>query len=136
MHMRRGVLVAALVVVIGLLVAAAPALGFVTGLTVDSKATLSGNGTTATVSGTIQCTPEPGNVAFIDAFLIQGKGQQVTFADGFTLVTCDGSVQPWSAIVSLPQGGAWKPGKASLTADASDQDSFLTTQTTVRLTKG
>ena len=134
--MRRGFLVAVLVVAIGLLVAVAPAFGFVVGLTADSKATLSGNGTTATVSGTIQCTPDSGNVAFVDAFLIQGKGQKVTFGDGFTLVTCDGSVQPWSAIVSLPQGGAWKTGKASLMVEADDQNSFLTTQTTVRLTQG
>ena len=133
MQARRRVLVAALVAAVGLLVAAAPALGFITGLTANSTATLSVNGTAATVSGTVQC--EPGN-AFVAARLRQGSGRSFTEASSEIDFVCDGTVQPWSFILSTPQGAKWKPGKATLGAFAEDADNFIEIQTTVRLTKG
>jgi hypothetical protein len=134
MQGRGRVLIVALVVAVGLLVAAAPALSFITGLTADSTATLSVSGTTATVSGTVQC--EPGSNAFVAARIVQTSGRSFTEADNFTEIICDGTVQPWSLIITAPLGAKWKPGKAIVGAFAEDGDNEIEIQTTVRLNKG
>jgi hypothetical protein len=133
MHMRRGVLIAVLVTAVGLLVAAAPALGFISGLTADPTGTLSVNGTMATVSGTVQCSP---GANFVEVRLRQIKGPSITENFGETPITCDGTVQSWSAIVQTPTGAAWKTGKATLGAFIEDVDNSIEIQRTVRLTKG
>lgn len=133
MNVRRGVLVVTLVVAVGLLVAAAPAWSFISGLTADSTGTLSVNGTSATVSGTIQCDPGP---AFLAARVRQAKGRTFTEGENEMDFVCDGTVQSWSMIISTPQGVAWKTGKATLGAFAQDNNDSREIQTTVRLNKG
>jgi hypothetical protein len=135
MRARTRLFVAGLVVAVGLLVAAASALGFISGLTANSTATLSVNGTMATVSGTVQC--EPGETVFVETRLRQVKGPSITEGFGGDIpVTCDGTVQSWSTIIQAPTGAAWKTGKATLGAFVEDQDNFIEIQTQVRLTKG
>ena len=134
MHVRRGVLVATLLVVVGLLVTAAPAWSFINGLTADPTATLSVGGTSATVSGTIQC--DPGQDTFLAVRLRQAKGRTFTDVDTGMPFTCDGTVQTWSFVLSTPQGAAWKTGKATLGAFAEDNDNSKEIQTTVNLKKG
>jgi hypothetical protein len=115
------------------LVAAAPALSFITGLSANSTGTLTVNGTVATVSGTVQC--EPGD-AFVAARLRQPSGR--TFTEGFGEIefVCDGTIQSWSFLIPAPLGAKWKTGKATLGAFAEDADNFIEIQTTVRLNKG
>ena len=135
MRMRTRVLVAVSVVAVGLLVVAASALGFISGLTANSTATLSVNGTMATVSGTVQC--DPGETVFVETRLRQVKGPSITEGFGADIpVTCDGTVQSWSTIIPTPTGAVWKTGKATLGAFVEDQDNFIEIQTQVRLTKG
>ena len=135
MRMRTRVLVAVSVAAVGLLVAAASALGFISGLTADSTATLSVNGTMATVSGTVQC--DPGETVFVETRLRQVKGPSITEGFGGDVpVNCDGTVQSWSAIIQTPTGASWKTGKATLGAFVEDQDNFIEIQRTVRLVKG
>jgi hypothetical protein len=130
--MRAKILLVTLLAGVGLLVSAPSALSFISGLTVKGTAPLSVNGTSATVSGTIQCSP---GAAFIDVQLVQGKGSTTTIGDTEgTQVVCDGSVQSWSTIVSVPQGGAFKPGQATARVFAEDIDNFREIQTTIRLT--
>ena len=133
--MRTKILVVTLLAGVGFLVSATGALGFIVGLTVDRTAPLSLNRTSATVSGTIQCGG--GGEAFIDVQLVQGKGSSVTIGDTEgTFVTCDTTVQSWSTIVTVPQGGAFKPGKATARVFAEDNDNSLEIQNTIRLTTG
>jgi hypothetical protein len=132
--MRRGVAIAVLVASVGLLVAAAPALGFISGLTAGPTVTLSVNGTMATVSGTAQCSTPGGNA--VQVRIRQVKGPSFTEAFGETPISCDGTVQSWSAIVQTPTGATLKTGKATLGAFIEDADNFIEIQRTVRLTKG
>jgi hypothetical protein len=132
MRTKTKILVVTLLAGVGLLVSAPSALSFISGLTVNGTAPLSVNGTSATVSGTIQCSP---GVAFIDVQLVQGKGSTVTIGDADEQqIVCDGSVKSWSAIVSVPQGTAFKPGQATVRVFADDADNFREIQTTIRLT--
>ena len=133
MRMRTRVFVAVSVVAVGLLVAAASALGFISGLTANSTATLSVNGTMATLSGTIQCDPGP---AFLAARLRQVKGPSITEGENEMPWTCDGTVQSWSIIVQAPTGSSFRTGKATLGAFAEDNDNSIEIQRQVRLVKG
>ena len=134
MRMRTRVLVAVSVAAVGLLVAAASALGFISGLTANSTATLSVNGTMATLSGTIQC--DPGQDTFLAARLRQVKGPSITEGENEMPWTCDGTVQSWSMIVQAPTGASFRTGKATLGAFAEDNDNSIEIQRQVRLVKG
>jgi Family of unknown function (DUF6299) len=135
MRVRRGVLVVTLVVAVGLAISATAALGFVSGLTANSNATLSVSGTVATVSGTVQCFNEDGDIE-VDARLRQPRGRTFTEGFGDTVAVCDGTVQSWTMLITTPQGATWKTGKATLGAFAEDIDGFREVQTTVRLNRG
>jgi Family of unknown function (DUF6299) len=130
--MRRRVLIAVLVVSVGVLLAAVPALGFVSGLTADSKGTISVGGTMVTVSGTYQCDGDTGEMG-VRVRQIKGPSFTEGFFEGPAV--CDGTVQTWSAIITAPTGATWKSGKATLGAFVEDIDNFVEIQTTIRLGK-
>ena len=89
-------------------------------LTVDPSGSFTKAGS-AVVSGTASCTPGFGSIG---VGVTQAVGRVSTIqGNGFGSLTCDGTVQPWSVIVT-PYTGLFRGGKATVTGSANVCDGF------------
>lgn len=92
-------------------------------VSVDYNATIGGNGTVATVTGSILCSTT--ETFSVTAIITQSKGQTQVAGQGTSSDTqCTGAVQPFAVAVSIviPAGETFKKGPASLIATASSDD--------------
>jgi hypothetical protein len=78
-------------------------------VSLDPSGSFDSKSGSATLSGTVTCSD--GAVAFIDVSLEQRVGRRVISGFGGAFVECDGTSQPWSAVV-VGENGLFKGGKA------------------------
>src|SRR5205807_7814282 len=110
--MRKRTAVLTVLAAIVALVVTTGAFAFIGGLTYDKTAQLTVSRTNATVTGLVQCDLSDVDVS-IFVNVVQGKGRQLIIGSGQTTVLCNGSVEPWTVVVSTNQGQTFQPGSAT-----------------------
>jgi hypothetical protein len=104
-------------------------------ITVDPVGTFNSRTGSATITGTVICSPDA--VVFIDAQVRQAVGRFTVSGFGFTELLCDGTEQSWSMEV-FGETGKFKGGKAMsvvFAAACSFDCGFDSEEATIRLRK-
>jgi hypothetical protein len=121
MRPRTRLVVAFVFAALGVAIAAGSASAAFSSLTVDPKAQLSPDRTTATVTGSVTC--DEGDFVFVDATISEAQGRTFAQAHREVQLFCTGSPQSWS-IPTSAFGVTWLPGRASVNVVTFDTFDF------------
>jgi hypothetical protein len=124
---------AAVVMATGLFASGAHA--FISGLTLDAKASLDATKTSVVATGTVVCSS--GDDVDVSVVIVQSSGKVNAAGTGFGTFTCTGTLQTYSVVVNLIVGTQFKNGPATALFGAFDSsgDSTMTFTQGVHLQK-
>jgi len=133
--MRRMVGAALCSLLAVLLLGGTTAFASVDGLTVDRTVELTLENTVVIVTGLVQCTA--GDDMHISASVLQVQGRGLVSAFGSTTLTCSGSADVWTILVTAIPVDSFKsgPAEAAVTAFDNTDGDFQSVRTRIHLKK-